>query len=339
MQITCPQCGASGNLSDKLIPTGGRAVNCPRCKSRFWITGTASAAPITPPTTSPIENLQQPTADPPRENHKTITVDEYIAQQCSGCGALVNVPKEKRSTRCEHCGGIVALPPPLSKPDASKIENYISLAELAEVSQNWPEAYRYWALVLEIDLNNASAWIGKGRAAGMVSCINESRLSEMTACLRRAVERAGHDKKEEIVRDAVAVIGTVATGLARPIGAMQSISPLTFFAEPFDHEFSKEKRHRVCLEILEAFKLAHELAPTDQGTIDAAVFLCQKGFGGAEEKIAKGRDGYFLYFAIEGKKLNPTYAPLLTQGGVSCVLLVLVAAIFSFFGTIFYFIL
>jgi len=196
------------------------------------------------------------------------------------------------------------------------------------------EAYKYWTNVLEIDLNNAPAWVGKGRAAGMLSSISESKLSEMTACLRRAVGCAEHDKKEEIVRNAVAVIVTVATGLARPIGAMQSISPLTFLAEPFDHELSKEKRHRVCLEILEAFKFAHELTPTDQGIIDAAVFLCQKGFGGAEEKIVKGRDGYFSYFTIEGKKLNPTYAPLLTQGGLSCALPILVAAMFTFFGTV-----
>jgi len=38
MKITCPQCGASGNLSDKLIPDEGRNVKCPKCKHAFLIT-------------------------------------------------------------------------------------------------------------------------------------------------------------------------------------------------------------------------------------------------------------------------------------------------------------
>ncbi|MBN2225655.1 MAG: zinc-ribbon domain-containing protein [Deltaproteobacteria bacterium] len=38
MKITCPQCGTSGNLSDKLIPDDGRTVKCPKCKHGFIVT-------------------------------------------------------------------------------------------------------------------------------------------------------------------------------------------------------------------------------------------------------------------------------------------------------------
>ena len=37
MKIRCPECGASGNVDERLIPDGGRFVRCPRCKNRFMV--------------------------------------------------------------------------------------------------------------------------------------------------------------------------------------------------------------------------------------------------------------------------------------------------------------
>ena len=35
MKITCPQCGANGNLPDHEIPEEGRFLSCPKCKHGF----------------------------------------------------------------------------------------------------------------------------------------------------------------------------------------------------------------------------------------------------------------------------------------------------------------
>lgn len=37
VKIRCPECGASGNVDERLIPDGGRFVRCPRCKNRFMV--------------------------------------------------------------------------------------------------------------------------------------------------------------------------------------------------------------------------------------------------------------------------------------------------------------
>jgi predicted Zn finger-like uncharacterized protein len=36
MDITCPHCGFSGTIQDGIIPESGRAVNCPKCKKKFF---------------------------------------------------------------------------------------------------------------------------------------------------------------------------------------------------------------------------------------------------------------------------------------------------------------
>jgi predicted Zn finger-like uncharacterized protein len=38
MEITCPHCDYSGTIQDGLIPESGSAVNCPKCKKKFFVT-------------------------------------------------------------------------------------------------------------------------------------------------------------------------------------------------------------------------------------------------------------------------------------------------------------
>ncbi len=38
MQITCPHCNYSGTIQDSLIPEAGSAVNCPKCRKKFFVT-------------------------------------------------------------------------------------------------------------------------------------------------------------------------------------------------------------------------------------------------------------------------------------------------------------
>jgi len=37
MQITCPHCNFSGTIQDGLIPESGSAVNCPKCRKKFFV--------------------------------------------------------------------------------------------------------------------------------------------------------------------------------------------------------------------------------------------------------------------------------------------------------------
>jgi predicted Zn finger-like uncharacterized protein len=48
MKITCPHCGATGNISDNLVPDSGRGVSCPKCRSRFTVSKAPSATGPSP---------------------------------------------------------------------------------------------------------------------------------------------------------------------------------------------------------------------------------------------------------------------------------------------------
>lgn len=67
--VSCPQCGASGNLDETKRPAGVTSISCPRCGHSF---------PFPPPAT---------------------TVAEASLQPCSDCGA----PIEGGALRCNSC--------------------------------------------------------------------------------------------------------------------------------------------------------------------------------------------------------------------------------------------
>ncbi len=67
MDISCPHCGFAGSIQDELIPESGRAVNCPRCKKKFFVTPDIpvmefeeGAGADTPPASPEIDDPKSP---------------------------------------------------------------------------------------------------------------------------------------------------------------------------------------------------------------------------------------------------------------------------------------
>ena len=72
MKITCPQCGASGNLPDHEIPEEGRFLSCPKCKHGF--------------------DVKKPKA----------TTNEYLVDSCPSCA--YSTFGDERFGTCPKCG-------------------------------------------------------------------------------------------------------------------------------------------------------------------------------------------------------------------------------------------
>ncbi len=72
MKITCPECGASGNLPDHEIPEEGRFLSCPRCKHGF--------------------DVKKPRT----------TSNEYMIDTCPSCA--YSTFGEERFSTCPKCG-------------------------------------------------------------------------------------------------------------------------------------------------------------------------------------------------------------------------------------------
>jgi predicted Zn finger-like uncharacterized protein len=75
MKISCPQCGASGNLPDHEIPEEGRFLSCPKCKHGF--------------------DVKKPKA----------TTNEYLVDSCPSCA--FSTFGEERFGTCPKCGVVI----------------------------------------------------------------------------------------------------------------------------------------------------------------------------------------------------------------------------------------
>jgi predicted Zn finger-like uncharacterized protein len=75
MKITCPKCGASGNLPDHEIPEEGRFLSCPKCKHGF--------------------DVKKPKA----------TANEYLVDVCPACA--YSTFDDERFGTCPKCGVVI----------------------------------------------------------------------------------------------------------------------------------------------------------------------------------------------------------------------------------------
>ncbi|MBO4837804.1 MAG: hypothetical protein J5493_00310 [Lachnospiraceae bacterium] len=86
---------------------------------------------------------------------------------------------------------------PAPQNNTAQIENYIKMAKSAADATNNKEAENYANRVLELDPDNAEAWLIKGKAAGWQSSLANIRLGESVECWKKAYANADDENKEE----------------------------------------------------------------------------------------------------------------------------------------------
>ena len=104
MTITCPHCGASGQLDDSKRPVGVTSINCPRCKQSFPLPPLESAAGAPPVIPVP----------PP------LTAEPAPLRPCPACGGIIegtgglcNACAAARNRQSAADNGVNTLPPPI----------------------------------------------------------------------------------------------------------------------------------------------------------------------------------------------------------------------------------
>ena len=110
----------------------------------------------------------------------------FIPATCPSCGGNLQVPDDREKVKCMYCGADIVLSGD-DQVQKHKIDNYLNLARAAEQSDNHPEAYKYFSLVLEADPGHVEAWVGKGTAAGWQSTLASPRLQETVTCFEKAL--------------------------------------------------------------------------------------------------------------------------------------------------------
>ena len=91
------------------------------------------------------------------------------------------------------------------------VANLMEVAKVAANANNPKEAYDYYTKVLEYELRNTTAWVGKGEAAGWMSTVKDMRTTEMIAAFENAINYAPESDKPALRQHCADAILRVAT--------------------------------------------------------------------------------------------------------------------------------
>jgi hypothetical protein len=110
--------------------------------------------------------------------------------KCTSCGAQQNVVEAKN---CDFCGNIIELESAKNNYQSfikGESGNLMSMAETAIEATNWDEALQFFNRVLEKDITNSDAWLGKGIAIVYTSKIGDLKTTEAIAYWKNALKHA-----------------------------------------------------------------------------------------------------------------------------------------------------
>lgn len=150
----------------------------------------------------------------------------FKAAVCPSCAGELQVPDNRDLVKCMYCGSDIIVREVLRTGSTVNIENILKLARVAEKSNNYIEAYKYFSQVLEHETQNAEAWFGRGTAVGRQSTIDDLRLKEMISCYENAMQYASENERKKLMEDAANTINEIAVNCWNKVIAL----------EPEDHK-------------------------------------------------------------------------------------------------------
>ena len=134
---------------------------------------------------------------------------DFIPAKCPSCGGDLMLPKAKEDAICTYCGTKFLVKDAASTTPTPSIENWLKLADNSLESGNPKESYEYYNRVLEVDSNNVTAWLGKGKSAGWLSTLGSPRILEMLNCFSKALEYSDNNQQVENKKEIVSAAGDI----------------------------------------------------------------------------------------------------------------------------------
>jgi len=110
--------------------------------------------------------------------------------KCTSCGAPQNA---STSQECSYCGNQIELEQAKSSYEKSvqgETGNLMAMAETSIEATNYEEALSYFNRVLEKEITNFDAWLGKGIAIVNTSKIGDIKINEAIAYWKNAIKYA-----------------------------------------------------------------------------------------------------------------------------------------------------
>lgn len=121
----------------------------------------------------------------------------FKAARCPNCNGDLQVPEEKDVVICMYCGTniIVREAINIAIKNGPSVESLMKLASDAQNAYNFEEAYFYYNKVLELEIINPEAWLGKAACAGILSTLNNFRYTEMKIGIENALNYSSNSEE------------------------------------------------------------------------------------------------------------------------------------------------
>lgn len=134
---------------------------------------------------------------------------------CKGCGTSYTAEEAKALMKeVEGDAAPVVGGAPSVNPNQQQIDNLLVLATNAFESSNNEETEGYCNRIIELDVTCYRAWLLKGQAIAWQSQYGNPRVDEGANAMRKAVDFAPEEEKENIARQALNAIRNVCNALA-----------------------------------------------------------------------------------------------------------------------------
>lgn len=214
----------------------------------------------------------------------------------------------------------------------TEVAKFGKLAKAAEDAGNHEEAYGYYARILEIDPENADAWIGKAFAAGWMSKLGRDRFSEVVTGCDEAIRLSSPEVRAEISGRSKDGIKEIVLGYYK--------MAVEHYEEFSTVEGSRDEYVERCASLYGLLQTAERYAPDDPIVTRLMLSVVESGStivdDGGRRGFVTGPTSQTLWDARAGliekmKRLDPSFQPTqLATGGGGCatvVTLVLVVAV------------
>lgn len=128
----------------------------------------------------------------------------FKAAICPSCGGQLQVPDDRDVVMCMYCGTEIVVREAIQAGSGINIENYLKLAATEFDSRHYKEASDYYTKILETDIHNSEAWLGRVIVEG-----HQYRLSEMKTAIQNGIQFLSDEEKSTFITKSAEAIGEI----------------------------------------------------------------------------------------------------------------------------------
>jgi tetratricopeptide (TPR) repeat protein len=112
----------------------------------------------------------------------------FKAAKCPNCAGDIQVPEDRDSAKCMYCGSDIIVREAIRLAGGINIENLLAFAKHSEELGDFSKALEYYDKILESDVKNVPAWIGKG-------LVSLNHPGQLKTCIENAINYS-NDKED-----------------------------------------------------------------------------------------------------------------------------------------------